>query len=166
MLDLKKPNRTKIAFYPCCFRDFIQPREILAEYVDEIIFCDLQKNPRWDQVPNKDESPKVTLIIEDVREYVKRLPTIDVLFYRKDGWGEGGSGLNINGSWGADNIATRFPKQGGLIITDGSNDRGHIYKKMLRPEGYTRNKTGLHFQLADDQHLLNEYGLHIIEVTA
>jgi len=35
---------------------------------------------------------------------------------------------------------------------------------MLRPEGYTRNKTGLHFQLADDQHLLNEYGLHIIEV--
>ncbi len=157
-------SRNKVAFYPCCAGDFIQPRKILAEYVDEIIFCDIRKNEKWHQVPNKDESPKVTLIIEDVRKYVKRLPTIDVLFYRNDGRGEGGSHININGPWGVDNIAKRFSKHGGIIITDGSNDYGHIYKKMHRPDGYTRSKIGLHFKLSDNQHLLDQYGLHTIEV--
>ena len=159
-------NKSKIAFCPACCGDFFESRKILSSFVDEIIYCDIEEHPNWNRIDNKDRSPKVSLVIEDAKTYVHKLPKIDVIFYRNDGKGEGGSGLNVNGPWGADNIATKFGNEGGLIITDGSNDEGHIYKKMFRPEGYTRNKTGLHFQLADDQHLLNEYGLHIIEVTA
>ncbi|MBT6175406.1 MAG: hypothetical protein HOH96_07605 [Flavobacteriales bacterium] len=158
-------DNIKRAFYPCCFRDFIQSRDILAEYLDEIIFCDIFKHPDWDKVKSKDALPKVRLVIEDAREYLKRLPIIDVFFHRNDGYGEGGSGIPFLSPRVLVQIVSQFPAEGGLIITDGKNSRGHIFKKMLRSDGYFRKEWGLYFQLEKEQPFYKKHSLQIIRVT-
>lgn len=157
--------RHKTAFYPCCCGDFEEPRELLSSFVDEIIFCDILKHPAWDRMNNRGASPKVSLVIEDAREYLKRLPIIDILFHRNDGIGEGGSGIRFLSPPVLAQVVARFPAEGGLIITDGSNSCGHIYKKMLRPGGYLRKEWGLHFQLEQDQPFFKKHKLQIIGVT-
>ena len=74
--------------------------------------------------------PRPSFKIGDAREIISNIAVIDVLFYRRDSNGEGGSGLFVLGDAFLPHILKRFPSEGGLIITDGSNSRGSNFKRM------------------------------------
>jgi hypothetical protein len=107
--------------------------------------------------------PTSTFIVGDVREIVPSLPSINVLFYRRDGVGEGGSGVFILGDSVLPHILKRFPAEGGLIITDGSNSRGGNFRKMIRKNGL--NKHGWNFAKLAEQPLVDTHRLWLISVT-
>jgi hypothetical protein len=153
------------AFYPCCANDIQGPRTILRGLVEEIIFCDLNEPNNWDKHLAKPTEPKVTLLQGNVLHLVDNFPAIDVLFYRNDSRGEAGSDISILGKDWMGRFIKNVPETGGLIITDGSNSRGHLFKKMIRPNGYTRESWGVHFQLTEEQPWLDEHGLYKIEIS-
>lgn len=101
---------------------------------------------------------------KDVREAIGGFTRIDVLFYRKDSQGEGGSGVYVLGQKVLPQILSKFPQQGGLIITDGSNSGHRIFKRMIRPTGYFPTGWGWHMQPANEQPYLSENGLYTINV--
>lgn len=77
----------KTAFYPCCAGDIEEPRTLVRKYADEIIFCDLKSKPlrrRKSGGGGQNGLPTATFVAGDVREIVLNLPTINVLFYRRD----------------------------------------------------------------------------------
>ena len=156
----------KVAFYPCCYLDFIRPLEILERYVDEVIFCDrdikiaAKQQILIAQRPNI--APRARVRCGDARNVVKEIERIDVLFYRRDGVGEGGSGLFVLGDSFLPDILARFPASGGLIITDGSNSRGSNFKRMIRNNGLL--KPGWRFNAQAEQPLLATDGLYCIQV--
>ncbi|MGH7044903.1 MAG: hypothetical protein ACREE2_00765 [Stellaceae bacterium] len=154
------------AFYPCCAHDIEEPRALLRNYVDHIIFCDI--NERHSFVRNRPagsasaRSPTAELIFGDAREVVHRLPEITVLFYRRDSTGEGGSGVFVLGDSFLPLVLQRFSTHGGLIVTDGSNSRGGNFKKMIRTNGLMKH--GWKFSKSSEQPFLERHQLHIIEV--
>ena len=156
----------KVAFYPCCYLDLLRPLEILTPYVDEIIFCDknisiaAKQQIMIAQRPNL--VPRARIQCGDARDLVKEIERIDVLFYRRDGVGEGGSGLFVLGDSFLPAILARFPVHGGLIITDGSNSRGSNFKRMMRMSGM--DKHGWRFEAQVEQPLLASDGLYFIHV--
>jgi hypothetical protein len=156
----------KRAFYPCCASDIEEPRTLLRNYADEIIFCDL--SPRlshWAKRIDGMESdlPVAKFVVGDVRAVLPNLPAISVLFYRRDSEGEGGSGLFTLGGSILPLILERFPAEGGLIVTDGSNSRGGNFRKMIRQNGLSKH--GWNFAKLTDQPLLGSHGLWMISVT-
>ena len=154
----------KRAFYPCCADDVDEPRRLLAGVVEEIIYCDLRCPRRWIQQESSGSLPAIRLIQGDVREHIDSLPTIHVLFYRRDSPGEGGSGVYILGKQWLSRVLQRFPDEGGLIITDGSNSGNSIFKKMIRPDGYIRKSWQCQFWPSREQPWLETYSLHRIEM--
>lgn len=157
----------KVAFYPCCRLDLVRPIEILAPYADEVIFCDKDIRIAAEQqiliAKRPNTAPRARVKCGDARDVVKELDCIDVLFYRRDGVGEGGSGLFVLGDSFLPDILARFPATGGLIITDGSNSRGSNFRRMIRKSGL--EKHGWRFEAQADQPLLKSDGLYCIEVT-
>jgi len=151
----------KIAFYPCCASDIEEPRKILKDCADEIIFCDI--NPKLGRSYKNEGSPNARFCIGDVKKVVSELPVINVLFYRRDSEGEGGSGKFILGDEILTGILERFPDEGGLIITDGSNSRGSNFERMIRKNGL--RKHGWYFVKLPEQPFLDPYKLTIISVT-
>ena len=156
----------KVAFYPCCYLDFIRPLEILERYVDEVIFCDRDIKIAAKQqiliVQRPNIAPRARVRCGDARDVVKEIERIDVLFYRRDGVGEGGSGLFVLGDSFLPDILARFPTSGGLIITDGSNSRGSNFKRMIRNSGL--EKHGWRFEARAEQPLVATDGLYCIQV--
>ncbi len=155
----------KTAFYPCCASDIREPRILLRYHVNEIIFCDIRPSPRLRKNAEgmKSSLPTPTFIIGDVREVVPNLPSIDVLFYRRDGDGEGGSGVFVLGDCILPLILKHFPAEGGLIITDGSNSRGGNFEKKISQNGLTKH--GWNFNKLAEQPLVDTHGLWIVSVT-
>lgn len=159
-------SRKRIAFYPCCADDIRSARQLLAPFADKIIFCDIRKElNRWikgaEVEPSKDPLPEISVIVGDARD-VDQLPEIDVLFYRRDSEGEGGSRVFVLGDVYMERLLPHFPRSGGLIITDGSNERQSWFRKMTRQSGFTRY--GFYFAPIVEQSLKKE-GLSIIGVT-
>ncbi|MCX8044593.1 MAG: hypothetical protein N3B18_10795 [Desulfobacterota bacterium] len=157
--------RSKIAFYPCCGQDIKEPLALLKPFADEVIFCDINSAlfPHWRKaVSSTSRTPRASFLIGDVRQVIASVEVIDVLFYRCDSSGEGGSGVFVLGDSFLPFILRRFPPQGGLIITDGSNSRGSNFERMIRQNGLTKH--GWSFQKSSDQPYLERYGLYIIEV--
>lgn len=156
----------KVAFYPCCHLDFVRPLEILSTYADEVIFCDNDIRIAAEQqiliAKRLSQAPRARVQSGDARDVVKAIERIDVLFYRCDGVGEGGSGLFVLGDSFLPDILERFPVDGGLIITDGSNSRGSNFKRMIRKSGL--DKHGWRFEARVDQPLLATDGLYCIHV--
>ena len=156
----------RVAFYPCCGRDIEQPLELLHGYADEVIFCESNQSllPRWKTAVNAATAtkPAPAFLIGDVREAVSRIAVIDILFYRGDSAGEGGSGVFILGDSFLPYILRRFPAAGGLIISDGSNSRGGNFKRMIRLTGMC--KTGWLFKKSNNQPFLDTDGLYVINV--
>ena len=177
----------KKAFYPCCARDFNAPRKILASYVNEIYFCDI--NPKYYGIhqsavraaeehsikakQNISQRPiswpisflKTFFLHGDVREKIKDVDRIDVLFYRGDGFGEGGSNIPILDDF-LPNILERFPADGGFILTDGAYGRSRRFKKIVR--GSDKSITiGKHrIDLAKDQPYIEKYELYKLDVNS
>lgn len=157
----------KVAFYPCCYLDFVRPLEILAPYADEVVFCDkdihIAANQQIIIAKRQNTAPRARVLCGDARDVVKEVERIDVLFYRRDGVGEGGSGLFVLGDSFLPDILARFPTSGGLIITDGSNSRGSNFKRMIRKNGL--DKHGWRFEARAEQPLLATDGLYCIQVS-
>jgi hypothetical protein len=154
----------RTAFYPCCASDIGPARRLLTRLVDTIIFCDI--NPELSRLVAQVEAeadepdlPKVRAMIGDATQVLEQLETIDVLFYRRDSDGEGGSGIYVLGDAYMRRLLPHFPPEGGLIITDGSNQRGGWFRKMKRKSGFT--KYGWRLAPASNQPLESE-GLAII----
>jgi hypothetical protein len=161
----------KTAFYPCCADDIQEPRLLLRNYVDEIIFCDLRARlSRWRKRLASEQSklPMARFLVGDVREIIRdpaweKSPPIRVLFYRRDGDGEGGSGVFILGDDELPFILKRFPAEGGLIITDGSNAYGGDYRRMVDKNGLSKH--GWNFTPLNEQPFKDTHALSIISVT-
>jgi hypothetical protein len=156
--------RHRVAFYPCCHRDIEEPLALLAPYAEEVVFCDINSSllPQWEKIVTRQSCvPHASFLIGDVRQIIGDIKTIDVLFYRGDSSGEGGSGVYVLGDSFLPSILKQFPPEGGLIITDGSNSRGSNFKRMIRRTGMTKH--GWSFQKHTDQPYA-ELQLHIIEV--
>ncbi len=162
---MQNEQQHKIAFYPCCARDVEEPRRLLAPFVDEIIFCDIQSFQKWGGCRESADLPTARFIQGDVREVIPTLPEITVLFYRRDSDGEGGSSIYILGRRILPQILARFPDAGGLIITDGSNSRSGMFRKMSRPDGYIRKPWNCTFRPSSDQPFLTSHRLHMLEIT-
>lgn len=157
----------KIAFYPCCGRDVQEPLSILTGMVDEVIFCDISPRHResWKayEQNNGVSRPQATFITNDVRVEVDQLTGIDVLFYRRDTEGEGGSGIFVLGDSFLSPFLKKFNPAGGFIITDGSNSRGGNFERMKRKSGLIKHD--YQFNAQEEQPLLDAYDLWMITVT-
>lgn len=116
-------NNLKTVFYPCCGLDIDSTLNILGEKSYNFIFCDIKHYNNWGvkQRPNS----SVKFLKMDAIEAISKLPKIDILFYRRDGNSEGGSGIEVLGDKYLSALLTKFPTSGGNIITDGSNAFGH-----------------------------------------
>ncbi len=157
--------RHRVAFYPCCHRDIEEPLALLTPFADEVIFCDINSAllPRWRKaVGSLSGGLRASFLIGDVRQVVASVEVIDVLFYRGDSPGEGGSGVFVLGDSFLPSILKRFRAPGGLIITDGSNSRGSNFERMIRRSGMAKH--GWSFRKYPDQPYAERYGLHIVEV--
>lgn len=130
---MEKTN--KIAFYPCCNTDFLEPYTALENYFDTFIFCDPNKSliKRFNEV--SDRLPKACLWSMALDKAIPRLHHIDILFYRRDSVGQGGSCVFVLGDQYFRHIAPKFSSEGGIIISDGSNARGKNWKGMNRKNG-------------------------------
>ena len=155
----------KIGFYPCCCRDIEEPLSLLAPFADEVIFCDIdyRLSPYWNKtLASLTDTPHTRFLIGDVREVIERIDKIDVLFYRRDSPGEGGSGVFVLGDSFLPILLNKFNPDGGLIITDGSNSRGNNFQKMVGRNGMSKH--GWFFLKSINQPYVADYGLHIVEV--
>ena len=80
-----------IAFYPCCGVDIEQPLMLLENYVDEVVFCDMEKrlSSHWRQVAADavNNLPSATFRVGDLTQIANELPIINLLFYRRDSAG-------------------------------------------------------------------------------
>lgn len=157
----------KTAFYPCCNNDIIEPLKLLTGYVDRVIFCDINQNHSKNvkKIMLSDEYknlPECMFIAGDALTIIDQLPPIDLLFYRRDSTGEGGSGLFILGDIFLKPFLKKLSADGGLIFTDGSNSRGGNFKKMTRTNGLIKH--GWKFSKSDEQPYLVDHHLYKINV--
>lgn len=157
----------KTAFYPCCETDVVTPVTLMRGYVDRIVFCDVrQKLHKWKLKQPKqvaEDVPVSEFVVGDAREVILQIPVIDVLYYRRDSDGEGGSGLYVLGDVFLRPLMEKFSISGGYIFTDGSNSRGGNFKRMKRKNGM--EKFGRRFSATIEQPYLDKYGLWRIWVS-
>src|SRR5262245_40500707 len=104
----------RTGFYPCCAFDIDAARRLLIGFVDIIIFCDV--NPEVSRLVEQVAAeaggpylPEVRALIGDASHALEQLETIDVLFYRRDSDGEGGSGVYVIGDGYMRRLLPRFP---------------------------------------------------------
>ncbi len=159
----------KVAIYPCCALDIEEPLKLLKDIADEIIFCDTNKSLShdWNIVVSKlpkEQSPRPSFNCNDILQVLEDIDKIDVLFYRNDSPGEGGSGLYILGKKILPLILSRFPPKGGIIITDGSNSGSKVFRRIIRPRGYIL-KSKWDLRPSKDQPFLDEHNLYKIDVS-
>lgn len=162
---LPLPVSDRVAFYPCCSTDIEEPLELLRDFADEVVFCDV--NPllqqHWKEIATRfTGGPKASFLAADARTAVEGVERIDVLFYRHDSEGEGGSGLFVLGDSFLPRLLRRFPVQGGYLITDGSNSRGNNFERMTRSSGLTKH--GCHFRKTAEQPFLAKHRLYVVAV--
>ena len=126
---IKKKNIHKTVFYPCCGMDVYNPIELLRSQSSNFIFCDIKNYRNW----NKSHIPdiQVNYLKMDAWKAITKLPQIDILFYRRDGMSEGGSGIQVLGEQYLEKLLLKFPKSGGKIITDGSNTSASYLDKLF-----------------------------------
>ena len=153
----------RTAFYPCCANDISLPRMILQGLVDEILFCDLRQPQAWSIQSRTDDPVRIKFIQQSALEILKDLPPISVFFYRRDGNGEGGSGLCFLGEELFSQVIARCKPEGALIVTDGSNSADGLFEKLTRPKGFESETWGWRFKPAKEQPWLHQHRLHIIE---
>lgn len=157
----------KTAFYPCCDRDIEESCRILAGEVQRIVFCDINPSieQHWRRIARMslaDDCPATEFMVDDAFAALSRLDVIDVLFYRRDSGGEGGSGIFVLGDAFLRPLLKQFAPKGGLIVTDGSNSRGSNFPRMVRRTGLMKH--GWKFSASLDQPYRAQHGLWRISV--
>ncbi len=135
----------RIAFYPCCGKDIVKPLRLLRNRADVLICCDI----RPIVVDSGDREQQLIFVREDARSIIEKIQRIDILFYRNDSMGEGGSGIPVLGDAFLPKIVEKMHPERAWIITDGSNSRGKHFERMQRTNGLKRH--GKWFRLAEEQ---------------
>lgn len=153
----------RTAFYPCCANDIALPRRILRGLVDEILFCDLRPPKNWSVLSRTIDPVDIRFIQQSVLDILPALPPISVFFYRRDGYGEGGSGLYLLGEELFSRVIARCRPEGTLVVTDGSNSSDELFEKLVQPGGFISEPWGWHFRSALEQPWLSQHQLHVIE---
>lgn len=118
----------RIVYYPCCANDVNFPIELLGIENTKYIFCDIRSHRDWHKAKNL--AATIKFLRMDAWVAIDKLPEIDILFYRRDGMSEGGSGVEVLGDDYLEKLFLKFPPNGGKIITDGSNAFGHRLDKL------------------------------------
>jgi hypothetical protein len=156
----------KKAFYPCCAYDVVEPIKLVQNYVELIVFCDINqrflRQKEW-RPRDASETPISEFVSGDAKTVIHHISPIDFLFYRRDSQGEGGSGLFVLGDEFLRPLMTCFSSSGGHILTDGSNSRGSNFDRMIRKSGL--EKFGRRFSTAANQPYLDSHGLWLISVS-
>lgn len=137
--------------------------QLLYGYVEQVHFCDKGDVGKDLVEKNRTHIPQPFYLQGDAREVIKTVEQIDVLFYRRDSDGEGGSGLYVLGDSFFPQILRKFNPNGGFIITDGSNSRGSIYKRMRRNSGYSGY--GWYIRRTAEQPFKDKHGLLLFAVS-
>ena len=136
---MEHPKLPRIGFYPACGgRDVEASAAILAPFVDRVLYCDINEYlvPYWSQLKRTlPSAPAVEFKCCDARAALVGVPRISVAFHRGDSQGEGGSALSIFKDRLGGMILNRFPAEGGLFITDGSNLWLKQFRRLQRASG-------------------------------
>lgn len=115
----------RLAFYPCCASDFAAAAMLLGNLADDVVFCDRNGTLAKEMIRQLSSVKELRLTCRflhgDAREKINEIPQIDVLFYRRDSDGEGGSGLHVLEAPFLPMLLSKMPPAGGLIVSDGSN---------------------------------------------
>lgn len=113
------------AIYPCCANDYAEPLETLDGLVENIVFCDLRPPSIKRPTPQKS---KMFFFKSDFEVLLEEITNINILYYRRDGCGEGGSCLPVMGEL----LYKILPKMqsNSLIITDGSNADKELWHRL------------------------------------
>lgn len=115
-------SHQRIVYYPCCANDVDFPIKLMGVENTKYIFCDIRSHRDWHKTKNS--AATVKFLRMDAWVAIDKLPEIDILFYRRDGMSEGGSGVEVLGDEYLQRLLKKFPISGGKIITDGSNAFG------------------------------------------
>lgn len=166
----------RTAFYPCCGEDMSVPMLILKDLVDRVIFCDSNRDliVTHNNISSNLETglPKSRFIAGSAVDVLRIIQRIDVLFYRCDSVGEGGSGELVLSRGILQMVLNRMPLSGGLIITDGSNSRQSNFEKMIRRQGLNKygwlmqpHPTRPPIEPPDGRSYCEDKRLHVLQVT-
>lgn|GEM_PF-2280736 len=125
----------RIAFYPCCGNDLVKPLRLLAGDVDYMFFCDrfdfgAKERPK-SSGGSSPRLPTFEFLVGAWREKVKDIGPFDLLFYRRDSEGEGGSGDSAL-SKNALSLLQDCMSASSWIVTDGIYDPDRIIEKVRR----------------------------------
>jgi hypothetical protein len=153
----------RIGFYPCCYRDTIKPAQLLREWVDELIFSDTSLHAHQefeDSVESYTGAIERRFIVGDWRETASSLGRIDLLFYRNDSEGEGGSGISALSREYLPIILGKMPEVG-YIVSDLKYDPDKLLSVLK--EGQQVEFAGAKFALVEDAKLQSK-GLYLVRV--
>lgn len=161
------PSRSKqhrVAFYPCCACDFLDPLQLLGEFVDEVVFCDRLPSISASLAGAKAKglvpaAPASRCLSVPWRSALSDLKCVDVLFYRNDSEGEGGSGDSPLALAALPLILNLMPMDG-LIITDCKYDPDKVFSHLR----HARNvRVGI-WELTLLPEMLHENHLHVFQL--
>ena len=144
MLDKVKKN----LFYPCCGMDWVSPIKLLGKENYNFFFCDIREYKSWKTV-----SENVKFFKMDAWDVISSLDKIDVLFYRRDSMGEGGSGIKILGEDYLTRLSVKFSSFGVELYTDGSNVSKSRFKALKNNRVYFEN---YHIKISKNQEFKSE----------
>jgi hypothetical protein len=118
--------QSRTAFYPACEKDYLEPLELLKNWVDVVYFCDIRltsshvsKMQDAKNLAREKSLPIPFFLCADALQAINHLRPVDVFFQRRDSHGEGGSGLFLLGNHRLPSVLEMI-KPGGLIVTDGT----------------------------------------------
>lgn len=121
----RKLKRT--GFYPASARDYLEPLQLLTDWVDHLIFCDIRDVPQGRSALRElaatieDQGlPEASFFLGDALSAISCLKPVDVFFLRNDSGGEGGSALFLLGPKRLP-LALSLITPGGILITDQRN---------------------------------------------
>ena len=135
-MSLGLPSQRRVGFYPCCANDVREPVEILAGQVDHIIFCDRSAQDGWNGFRHSEnfvhsKFPSFEFRVGPWRKVVSKIDPFDLLFYRRDSEGEGGSG---DSAISTDALQLLFGHMSDpcWIITDGKYDPDCLVESVVQ----------------------------------
>lgn len=121
------PTAKRTGFYPASARDYLEPLQLLKDWVDHLIFCDIRDVPQsrfalreLRGMIEAQSLPEASFFLGDALSAMACLRPVDVFFVRRDSGSEGGSGLYLLGPNRLASVLDLI-KPGGTLIADKYN---------------------------------------------
>ena len=128
-MDHGEHMHKRTGFYPASANDYLEPLQLLKEWVDHLIFCDLNVVPNSKSAITElrkkittEDLPEASFILGDALSALDLIHPVDVFFVRRDsvGTGEGGSNLALLGAERIKKVV-KAVKPGGILVIDKPN---------------------------------------------